>query len=196
MSPSINRIAPSAVVVALVIYGLWPYLFASSDAEENKEMRTAEIADARIAPNILPPPSRDPFRQAGEPATGPAKTLATATGRKLLPAGANSASAAAARKAAPSGLSADADPKATLVLTATSICGKRRLAVINGRIYTEGEKVSSRDTSAPPRVIARILPYQVVLECRGQSDVLRYSDLQNARPSKKPSPSPSGRGPG
>ena len=63
-----------------------------------------------------------------------------------------------------------------LALGATSIMAQRRLAVINGRIYAERERLKSKDPSAPPCIVAQILPDRVLLECEGRTRVLCYPD--------------------
>jgi hypothetical protein len=63
-----------------------------------------------------------------------------------------------------------------LALKATSIYADRRLAIINGQIYEQGQRLDLPESSAEPWVVARILPYKVLLEGPGQVRELTYAD--------------------
>jgi hypothetical protein len=166
MASPISKLVPTAVVVAAVSYCAWPYVFPSSAETGGKQTAAMpEIAAAQLSPAILPLPTRDPFRPAGEKKTAPVPTVGP-TGR----AAARSDSATRSKGNAP------ADPLGGLTLCATSILGGQRLAVINGRIYAEREQLKTKDLSAPPCRVARILHDRVLLECEGRTATLGYAN--------------------
>jgi hypothetical protein len=177
MAVPISKLAPTAVVVAAVSFCGWPYIF-TSDAGNKQATTMPVIAPSQLSPRLLPPPARNPFRPAAEPiaqAPQPTKTATTAT--------AGGKDAIATRSGHAKHGKPPADPLGDLTLTATSILagGTRypgsRLAVINGRIYAERETIKSKDPSAPPCVVARILPDCVLLECEGRTTTLSYTNL-------------------
>ncbi len=118
--------------------------------------------------------------------TRPSKTVAAGTMYPWSAAGGKGPTAARGNP--------PADPRSGLALNATSIRlsgttgAEQRLAVINGRIYAERERLKSSaidkdgniiaaDPSAPPCVVARILPDRVLLECDGRTATLSYANL-------------------
>jgi hypothetical protein len=181
MALPISKLAPTAVVIAAVSCCAWPYVFPS-DPGGQKAAAMPEITTSQLSPYIGPPPARDPFRAAGEPVAVAAKPVKAAPAKivpaKIAPASiAGSKGAAAARSVAAAGGKPKTDPLSGLALSATSIFAEQRLAVINGRIYSERERLKSKDPSAPPCVVARILPDRVLLECEGQTATLSYATV-------------------
>ena len=179
MAVPINKLAPTAIVMAAVSCCAWPYVF-SPDAGGGQAAALAEITSAQLVPHILPPPKRDPFR-----------TVDKAVARSSQPTKA-AAKQAAGGKAATAAKSAAAaggspDPFSGLALNATSILAAgtqypgSRLAVINGRIYVEGERLRNKDPSAPPCVVASILCDRVLLECAGRTATLGYANVVHAK---------------
>ncbi len=185
MALPINKLAPTAMVIAAVSCCAWPYVF-SSDASGKKAATMPEIAPSQLSPRILPPPARNPFRQAGESvaqASKPTKTAPASTTRTQSTGHPGGNGAIASRSASPAGGKPRADPLSGLALIATSILADpenrvpQRLAVINGRIYAERERLKSKDPSAPPCVVARILSDRVLLECEGRTATLCYANV-------------------
>ena len=189
MAVPIGKLAPTAVVVAAVSCCAWPYVFSSADSGK-QAAALPEITAAQLSPRIMPPPARDPFRPAEAPValvakpakTAPAATTRTqSTGRPTGSPGGNGA--IVLRSASPAGGKLKADPLSGLALTATSIVADpayrvpRRLAIINGRIYAERERLKSKDPSAPSCVVTRILPDRVLLECEGRTATLCYANV-------------------
>jgi hypothetical protein len=75
-----------------------------------------------------------------------------------------------------------------LVLNATLLYGAERSALINGRVYRQGDAIEESGTGSPQRV-AEIHQHLVVLECDGQPLHLRYADMPSGD-------KPAGRNPG
>ena len=179
MAVPIGKLAPTAVVIAAVTCCGWPYVF-SSDAAGKKAAAMPEIAPAQLLPRILPPPARDPFLPAGAPVASLSKSAKPAKPAKTVPAlAAGSKGVITSRSVSATGGKphTSTDPLGGLKLTATSILADQRLAVINGRIYAERERIKSKDPSAPPCVVARILSDCVLLECDGRMAILSYVNL-------------------
>jgi hypothetical protein len=191
MASPISRFAPTAVVVAAVSYCAWPFVFPPSSEAAKQTAAMPEIAPSQLSPLILPPPTRDPFRPVGElaeQATARKKTVLAQTNGRNGPKG-----AIAARGKS----DAADDPLSGLALCATSILAGQRLAVINGRIYAEREPLNRKDPSAPPCIVARILPDRVLLECAGRTATLSYANVVTkvnkdgaASPASPPRPRP------
>ena len=62
MAVSINKMAPTAVVVTMVSYCVWPYVFAAPPVLAKRVTPLPEIAAAKLTPLIMPSPQRDPFK--------------------------------------------------------------------------------------------------------------------------------------
>jgi hypothetical protein len=76
-----------------------------------------------------------------------------------------------------------------LVLNATLLHGGERSALINGRVYRQGEAIEESGTGSPQRV-AEIHHHLVVLECEGQQLQLRYAEMSSG--DKPPGRNPGG----
>jgi hypothetical protein len=82
-----------------------------------------------------------------------------------------------------------ADPLADLVrgmtLDATFFQGRDQLAIIDGRIYSRGQRLRFRgdpDGASSPLVLAIVLPARVILRGNNRSYVLSYPDQLGRRP--------------
>ncbi len=69
-----------------------------------------------------------------------------------------------------------AEPLDGLFLEATCISDNQRLAVINGRIYQQNEKVQSPTSDATVGVLAKILPDKVLLKIQDKMFEMKYSN--------------------
>jgi hypothetical protein len=157
MSGRIAKIAPTAIVLAVMGYLCWPYFNEAPDApDETKENKLPVIATALLSPPPEPAPDRDPFKQPGQ-----TKSAAPVAPKPKTPATARSL----------------ADAVNTMngqVLNATYIHGERRLALISNRIYAEGEELKSQSSTASPLTVARIYPDKVLLRRDGVTLELKY----------------------
>lgn len=156
--------APPIVLLAVVGWAAWPYLESPGSTPTSKP-QIAEVPSALLARVTNRAPDRDPFRApatidsaAKVPKAGPAADPLDRPARLVTP----------AQRKAELASRAGAEVRATLpgqvALSATSIRGKYRLAVLNGRTYSEGEAVEG--IAAPgPVVLATVQPMSVRLRC-------------------------------
>jgi hypothetical protein len=158
MSERIGKIAPTAIVAAVLAYLCWPYFNESAEApQQKKENKLPVISQALLSPPAEPVPERDPFKQPGD------KKWSAAL------------AAQAAKKPAAARALPDANPLGSQVLGATYIRGDRRLALISGQIYAEGEQLKGQSLSASPLTVARICPDKVLLRRDGETLELKYT---------------------
>jgi hypothetical protein len=172
MSERIGKIVPTAIVAAVLTYLCWPYFNESTGApEEKKESKLPVISQALLSPPAEPAPERDPFKQPGDK-----KWSAALAGQGT-------------KKPAAPGAPADANPLGGQLLGATYIRGDRRLALISGHIYAEGEPLKGQTSSLSPLTVVRICPDKVLLSRDGVTLELKYAaapprSADGAAPSK------------
>jgi hypothetical protein len=182
MPPSINKLMPQAIVLAVALFWCWPSLkqafFPSAPPKSaKKEVAPEGFSAAALSPKFPPIPKRDPFELLGA-------TRIVKDGKSK---GSNGTSKEAAEKAI-------ADVKDSgLILNATLVMGQQRLAYINGRVYREKEAISieGRGPDAPTWVVTTILPHKVLLSYQGTPLQLNYSNgvaAASAPRAKKNSP--------
>jgi hypothetical protein len=173
MPTSINKFVPIASVLAVAIYWSWPALktvfpnaAAAVSKVESKKPEAQAFSAAVLTPTFLPFPKRNPFLSAEhKPKKSGAGRLGT-TGKK---------SDAVANSAASS--------RSSLVLNATCIIGRQRMAVINGRVYKEKDAIPQAGEQAPSCFVTAIFPHKVLLACQGETVQLEYT---NAKVAAKP----------
>ena len=188
---SAGKLVPRAIVLATVGYCVWPTLADFASQPETKPAKKlVELTASLLTPTLPSSPDRDPFRPANS------KPAAKATAAKTT----GIATAAAAKKDTPNAATETSaadkvlggaakgravsepavNPLGGLVLNATCIRGDMRMALINGKLYQPKDKLPAAAPGAPPCVVAEILPYKVLLECRGKTLELCYSDRVTA----------------
>jgi hypothetical protein len=168
MSAKLSKIGPIAVVAVILGSLCWPYFDDPTPAAKSKS--SAKSA-APLASLLNPRPAGDVRADLFEipKIVGPAVAKKPATST-------SAGQAAAAKKTA----SARSDDLKSFVLTGTYVAGGRRIAVINGSLYAEGETITSagpKAKSAP--VVCTVLRVEidkVVLSFQGQTKELRYAD--------------------
>ena len=106
-----------------------------------------------LSPTIEPAPQRNPFEAAGRPQTAQRSPAQLAGAEADTP----------------------SDPSAAFLLGATIIHGQRRLALINGRLYGEGDSLTNGVSEDQPYTVASIYTDKVLLDRGGQSLWLGYS---------------------
>lgn len=189
MAMTINKMAPSAIVIAAVGYCCWPYL----DQPEirpvvNKEVtKSHEIPLELLAPDVGSSQTRDPFdlkAKQGKAADG--SSLAGKNGASKSKDGttkstdpespvAIAAREAAARKAAAEKAAQELrDALKGLVLNGTYVSSRRSVAVICGQLYAEGQSVRPVDGKAKSFVVAKISQHKVLLKLDTQTAELSY----------------------
>jgi len=178
MTPETLRMTPAAALLALVAYCAW--------CVEGPPTPAAGKPLPAFSPKLLTsaagePPSRDPFGVRPDEAPVVAKAAVARSAATTPPAGKGQAGGAAAAKRVQA---------AALTLTATSV-GEHSLAVINGRLYAEGERVRPAGKAAaakgPPEeawVVARIVQGKALLR-RGAEEAELSFRPDGVRPQAK-----------
>src|SRR5688572_30023319 len=134
MQTPLGKVAHVAAAAVLVAYCLWAESNATSRLRDAAKLDSAWLEEL-LSPEIEPVPPREPFR--------PSKSTAVPTTTDLAVA-ATSAEALDATSEAPQ-----------LQLSATCIHGDRRLALINGSLYAQGESLAGAE---PRYTVALIEP--------------------------------------
>lgn len=188
MAMTVNKMAPSMIVVAAVGYCCWPYLDQPEmrPAASKEVSKTHEIPLELLAPEVGAAQARDPFdlkEKMGKAADG--SLLSAKTGNTKGAVEANSTEpespvAIAARVAAARAAAAEKaaqelrDALKGLVLNGTFVSNRQRVAVINSQLYAEGQVVRPVDGKAKSFIVARITQHKVVLQLGAQSAELSY----------------------
>lgn len=153
---------PTATIAAVVGWCCWPYLDDAGPREVTAKTSSPQIAHALLEPAVAAGLPRDPFRIAGTTKPpGPPKD-GVAPGAK-------------ASAASPSTQKRDsAEIPKGLTLSGTFIAGNRRAALINGRLWEQGQRLEMTSNAVPPWVLAQVSLYGVVLESGTKSVELKY----------------------
>jgi hypothetical protein len=168
MALSVNKVAPSAVVLAFVGYCIWPSVvdLASGQPKPKEVKNDREVAASLLSPAMPSPPTRNPWGGLDADALAAAKEAAKSA-EKVADASSDSAADRNADRSI--------DPLGSLKLDATCILGSQRMAMINGRMYANQESLILEGASTSSYQIIEVLPYKVVLEHKGQTIELTYS---------------------
>ncbi len=145
-----------------------------------------ELAVSLLAPPAAPAPSRDPFNlKAAAPKKSPVTRATQSDGgpRKGAATGQGTAPHQKPRPAA-----------SGLTLSATLLRGERRVALINGKFFTEGDPL--KDVTAGGVTLARVYPDRVLLRQGEETVELKFSDRSESKTSSpgvaKPATKPAG----
>ena len=158
MEKLLARFAPQAMVLAVALYWSWPalkvalpHVAAGPSAAESKKPVGKAFAAMVLSPKFLPFPKRNPFQLAGSTAKNAKSGAIRKRGKKLD----------AAEKVA-------AIRDSGLVLNATCIMGKQRMAIINGQVYKEKDLIPRPGEETPSCFVTAILPHKVLLSYQGE----------------------------
>jgi len=168
MSQAIGKLAPTAIVAAVVAWCCWPYLREpTSGAGVEEDGNLPQIARSLLSPAIKPASSRDPFQ--------PLDTKKTVSTRSQQP------TAPGTTQEVPTPKEDTTDILNSLALDATYIQGNRRVALINGRVCVQGEPLAISDSAplsqvAEPWIVTQISAHKVLIQRRGRTVELRYRD--------------------
>jgi hypothetical protein len=184
MTLPLGKMTPTIALFSLVSYCCWTELDppASSGPTKSDE-KQAEITVGMLTPGSTPAPDRNPFQTT---------SLSKADEKP--------------RDAKVSGLLSDKkDAKATaaqltkpppqLMLKGTFIQGTRRVALINDRVYAEGETLTAIKTDPGSLVLAQVHPDKVLLQQGTQRFELKYTSRES-KAAASPQPSLNRPGPG
>jgi hypothetical protein len=169
------RRAPSAIIAAALAWCCWPYLEPDSPAFGPQGSASLPVIDLnQLQQDQQPGCERDPFRPR-RALVHMVETVAATTG--------DTAENEPAAEAPP-----PVDPAKTiqrLTLNATLIRGARRRAIIDGKAYEEGDRLSAYARQNDPFLIEHIAAHEVMIEHHGKRYALRYRD---ALPKSHPLP--------
>ena len=187
MAMTVNKLAPSMIVVAAVGYCCWPYLDQPEmrPAVIKEISKTHEIPLELLAPEVGAAQARDPFdlkEKMGKAADGSLLSAkkGDAKGADAKSTDSESPVAIAAREAAARAMAAEKaaqelrDALKGLVLNGTFVSNRQRVAVINSELYAEGQTVRPVDAKAKSFVVSKISQHKVVLQLGAQSAELSY----------------------
>ncbi|NQT13396.1 MAG: hypothetical protein HQ582_11640 [Planctomycetes bacterium] len=181
MSVPIEKFAPTAITMAAVAWCCWPHMNGATPRIGAEEAALPEITQALLSPTINSVCQRDPFQPtslgdtASEKDTVPAEPPDNAT---ELPAAESPptrpiyAPPTASTEPAPEVLIAQVLRQ--LALNATYIQGDRRVAVINGRIFREGDVLARCGSSKEPCTVQRVFRDRVRIQYRGRNTEFGY----------------------
>jgi hypothetical protein len=161
------------VVLALAGYCCWSESDDLAATPAKEKSATIELTSTLLAPTSTPAPARNPF-------PSPTANKKVVTERSIT-------------KAPPVKMDL-AKNTSHLVLRATFICGDRRLAMINGKFYGEGDTVTpdwrspeinhtGADKTKPANPVkterlvyhvAKVLADRVVLQCENETTELQF----------------------
>lgn len=175
MSRQLAKSAPILIVAAFLGYLCWPYV-----DDPARRLQTAnpgkslEGFAAQLEPAAAPSLDRDPFNsRAAEKAARPA----VSEGAKKAPVTGETAKVAPASPGTVKTVVAGAPGE--FDLQATHLRGDRRVALINGSVYVEGDEIKPSGASAASYTVARIYAHTVVLQGNDQTTVLTYSSRES-----------------
>ena len=188
MSGRIGKTALILIVIGVMGYLCWPYVSDPlPEALALSPGKMPEIAPALLAPPVAPAPDRDPFQQppVAKPAEEPPPPVVAEVPKPAPPPSAAPAPALNPPIVVKPELPVDPkDLLSGLALNATYVRGDRRLAVINGSLYAEGDQVKLSGPTMLALTLARVYPDNVILERKGQTVELNYpaAESKPARP--------------
>lgn len=159
-----SKLVHMSAVAALAGYCYWCEQVETRVQVSATEKHKGSLENL-LSPTIEPAPQRDPFHPVAQPQTGAGTSAADAEAAELK-------------------LAAAGNPADEFALAATIIHGPRRLAVINGSLYGEGEPLKSSVPNGQPCIVAQIHADRVLLDRGGKSVELQYS----AGPSRAENP--------
>jgi len=172
MGGAIGKVVSPAIVAAIVGWCCWPYLEEAGPKDVGAKTSPPQITHALLEPAFAAKLPRDPFHVV--------QTSKSVEKPKAAP-------AAKASAASPSTKKTDAAemPKG-LTLSGTLIAGNRRAALINGRLWEQGQCLELSKNAAEPWVLAQVFPYGAVVQSGAKRLELRYAGPEDKRASTAP----------
>jgi hypothetical protein len=200
MNISPGMVVPPALVLAVSGWSCWTIVGASTAPAAAAKPKPAEGAGDALEADLGPPTPRDPFSLPGEAeaaamaskpgaAAKPAEPPEAKVRRALADLNKKLAARLAAVRAAEAKRAAARERIAKLPLTATSIQGRRRAAIIGGRAYAEGETLEGTDASLGPVVLGEVRAREVTLRSSAGPVAVKFAETTAHSPSA-PAPSP------
>jgi hypothetical protein len=203
MNVSPGTVVPPALVLAMAGWSCWSIFGATAAPAAAAKPKPAESVAALLEPALGTLAERDPFAMPGERepeakaaltgAKGKPSEAPEAQGRRLLTAASKRLAAHLTAVRAAEAKRAEARERLThLPLSATSIHPDRRVAIIGGRAYAEGETIDGTERSIGPVILAEVRPREVTVhssvgpvEVRFTENLTRSSAPHSAAPTPK-----------
>lgn len=181
MSIPIEKLAPTAIIMAAIAWCCGPYMDGSTSGIGVEDARLPEITEALLSPAINPVCQRDPFQPTcpGDTVSEEDKGPAEPPDKAMEPPPAESPPPRAiyATPTVPTGPTPEvliAQVLRQITLDATYIQGNRRVAVINGRIFREGDVLARCGSSKEPCTVQRVFRDRVRIQYRGRNTEFGY----------------------
>ncbi len=180
MNGPAGKLAPTAAVAAVVAWCCWSYVGESGTGfPVNGGGNPPKITTELLAPQIAPASSHDPFRPEAETEQSSENDAAASSGEDQI-------KLEVVGEGGGPPVKAPDEVFASLTLDATCIQGDRRVALIDGRVYAEGELLAIPGSATEPWVVAEVSPHHVLLWHRGQIWKLEYRNTSPASSRAEP----------
>lgn len=197
MSDLIKRLGPTCAVLGVVVWCCWPYIRSStSPLNAAPDAKLPRVARSVLSPEIRESSRRDPFQTAPDEAETSSFVPFAAMGRLLNKLREDRQWLGQRQTADSTALLAEhavPEPSALskrLTLNATYLHPTERLAVIDNRIYVEGDEVPVTGAADQPCTLKRVRRDRVVLQYRGETVVLAYPQPTPAPPQSETTAAP------
>ena len=200
MSVIVRKTGPTVIVAAMAAWCCWPYVTGSGSHTGIKQQGDQpRITRAELSPTIGPGSDRNPFQVAAaarideSPTHDPPQNEQPEVPAAEVPVAKVPAAEVPAAEvpitevtASEKGITDAAGPTEEedrvkflggLMLSATYIQGNRRVAIVNGRIYKQGDPLSVSGTTRGPGTITTISADKVVILYCGRTVELEYANL-------------------
>ena len=174
MSGMFGKLAPIATVFGLTVWCCWPYLEGAPEGTGLQQGGDLpRISGALLSPTVQPAPERNPFQpplvsKATPPETEEPSAQSAVGTQSSVGTPAPEQQEAVVEEESP-------DIFSGLVLGAIYIQGNRRVALINGQVCEQGDRLAISASSADPCIVTEISADKVLLSHGGQTVELKYA---------------------
>jgi hypothetical protein len=176
----IKKSTPLLIVAAALGFLGWPYLDARSPRPKEVDSTSAlKSLVAALSPPEAAAPLRDPFdsRAAARPGRRKADAAKNAPPPAATPVKMSTPAVESLQTASAPDAAAELSPPrgpGDLALQATHLRGDRRVALINGAVYSEGDEIQPNGPAAAAYTVSRIYLHRVVLAGENRTLELNY----------------------
>jgi hypothetical protein len=170
-------LVPIGVVAGAMGYFCWSHLDAPAVMAPPAKAATKapELTAAMLSPLAAPDLDRDPFAPPAVEVPPEPAARELAKQAKAMSAPGKPETGAQDNKTPDAGSTASTPRIEGLVLSGTYVRGDRRMAVINGLLYSEGEQITSAGPTAVAASVARVDVDRVILNMEGRHAQLAYA---------------------
>jgi hypothetical protein len=179
MNASAAMMAPSLIVLAVAGWVCWSHLDVAEPPAPAK-VKLEPIAASQLSPDLEPLGARNPFLLPSRVAAVKAAAGTQALNHPL----ANPAKEAKEAREAEDKLAKARTALKALALGGTSVGGDRKVAILAGRAYAEGDAIEGIDQMLGPVVLSEVRVTEVILNCPAGLVTVTFPDA--SRPSTAP----------